>query len=265
MYPESQLLPISALQHLRFCERQCALIHVEGLWAENRLTIEGRVLHDKAHDGRSETRPGVRIARGVGLRSLRLGLVGQADVVEFRQAPRTEADPPGSTATARQSASASASTPSLTCAPAWAAFSSSSDGQRWIPYPVEYKRGRPKKDGSDRVQLCAQGLCLEEMLAMPGEVAEGALYYGRTRRRQVVPLDAALRELTERTARRLHELIAGGVTPKARREPKCERCSLLHLCLPGALRPRRTANRWLSGALDASLSATQGQAGLDDE
>lgn len=135
MFSEDTLLPISALQHLLFCERQCALIHIEGLWAENRLTVEGQHLHRKAHEGPDETRGDLRVVRGLALRSLRLGLIGKADVVEFQSDER-------------------------------------SDGPR-RPFPVEYKRGKPKSHEADRVQLCAQALCLEEMLAVA--VPEGAI------------------------------------------------------------------------------------------
>ena len=216
MFGEEQLLPISALQHLLFCERQCALIHIEGLWAENRLTVEGRHLHENAHEGPDETRDGVRIVRGLPLRSLRLGLVGKADVVEFRS---------------HESAAALSK-----------------------PFPVEYKRGRPKRHDADRVQLCAQALCLEEMLGVA--VPAGALFYGRTRRRFDVSLDEALRRLTEETAQRLHALIAAGRTPRAVREPKCDSCSLLNLCLPDALRPRLSATRYVERNLAESLAGT---------
>lgn len=198
-----------------FCERQCALIHLEGLWAENRWTVEGRHLHEKAHDGPAETRSGVRITRGLALRSYRLGLIGKADVVEFHQS-----EAPG--------------------APR--------------PFPVEYKRGRPKKHDADRVQLCAQALCLEEMLGVP--VPAGGLFYGRTRRRMEVAFDRRLRELTEETAGRLHTLILSGRTPLAVREPKCDNCSLLHLCLPEALGPRHSAARYLARALSAAMSTS---------
>lgn len=212
---EDDLLPISALQHLLFCERQCALIHIEGLWVENRLTVEGRHLHDKAHDGASESRAGVRIARGLALRSFRLGLVGKADVVEFR---------------------------------------TSSNGGDATPFPVEYKRGRPKKHDADKVQLCAQALCLEEMLDT--SVPAGALFYGRTRRRLDVAFDDRLRRLTEQTAARLHALISSRKTPTAIREPKCDSCSLLHVCLPEAMSLRRSATRYVARAIEAALTET---------
>ena len=211
-------LPISALQHLIFCERQCALIHIEGLWAENRLTVEGRILHRKAHGedvgprggGRVEARPGVRIARGLDLESTALGLVGKADVVEFRQAGERKGSP-GSV------------------------------------FPIEYKRGKPKKHDADRIQLCAQAMCLEEMLGVP--VLAGALYYGVTRRREAILFDDGLRAKTSAAARRLHELVASGMTPRVKREKKCARCSLLHLCLPNGTGPGKSAQRYLTRAL----------------
>ena len=217
MFTEDELLPLSALQHLLFCERQCALIHVEQLWADNALTVEGTHLHRRADTGRDEVRDGVRTARALQLRSLRLGIVGRADVVEFH--PREESGPPR-------------------------------------PFPVEYKRGRPKRDGSDVVQLCAQALCLEEMLEV--EVPGGALFYGKTRRRVEVSFGPQLRARTEAAARRLHELVDGGITPRARREPKCARCSLLHLCLPESAGAGRSAVRYLEralGTLDTSGEA----------
>lgn len=196
----SDSLPLSALQHLLFCERQCALIHLERLWEENRFTAEGRVLHGKVDEGRGESRPGRRITRSLQLRSEVLGLHGVADVVELVRRP---------------------------------------DGG-WQPFPVEYKRGKPKAHDADLVQLCAQAICLEEGFGVP--VPEGALFYGQTRRRLDVVFDDGLRELTQRTAARLHELIATGVTPRAIREKKCEACSLLEVCLPDAMsRPHGTA------------------------
>ena len=204
-------LPLSALQHLLFCERQCALIHVERLWEENRFTAEGRVLHEKVDEGRGESRPGVRITRSLQLRSEVLGLHGVADVVELH----------------------------------WG-----TDGG-WQPFPVEYKRGKPKAHDADLVQLCAQAICLEECFGTP--VPEGALFYGQTRRRLNVVFDEGLRELTRRTAARLHELIDGGVTPRAVREKKCEACSLLEVCLPEAMSRPRGAAAWNSGAFTEAL------------
>lgn len=214
MFTDDELLPISALQHLLFCERQCALIHIEGQWAENRLTVEGQQLHERADSGASETHGALRIARGLHLRSLRLGLVGKADVVEFHGGSETGAEP------------------------------------RVIP--VEYKRGKPKKDGSDSVQICAQALCLEEMLHV--SIPTGALFYGVVRRRTEVVFDHSLRERTETSAARLHAMIAAGITPRAERQAKCDGCSLLHLCLPGSLASRHSASRYVERSLSRSLS-----------
>jgi len=187
LYSDEDLLPISALQHLLYCERQCALIHIERVWSENLYTAEGEILHERVHSQGSETRPGVRIERGLALRSLSLGVVGQADVVEF-----------------------------------------SSDGSAMI---IEYKRGQQRKNDCDRAQLCAQALCLEEMLGI--RVDAGALFYGSNKRRFEVPFDDALREKTRAAIRRLRVLLDSGETPKADYdEKKCRNCSLLDDCLP---------------------------------
>ncbi len=218
VFSEDALLPISALQHLVFCERQCALIHLERLWSDNPLTVEGSDMHARAHDeAASEVRGDVRIARGIALRSFRLGLVGQADVVEFHRAE----------------SGAGVSLPNASGA--------------WVPFPVEYKRGRPKRGVADRVQLCAQALCLEEMLG--ARLQGGALFYGESRRRLSVAFDEALRASTEETAERLHLLLDQRLTPRARREPKCERCSLIGLCMPDAMAPKRSVTRYLASAV----------------
>jgi len=189
-YSEDDLIQLSSLQHFVFCERQCALIHIEQLWSENLFTAEGRIMHDKVDTANREVRGKVRIDYGVPLRSLRLGLIGKADVVEFHK----------------------------------------TDDGKWMPFPVEYKRGKSKMDNCDKVQLCAQAICLEEMLHV--EIGEGALFYGQTRRREDVVFDKALRTETENAARRVHELIESGITPKPEYSKKCKLCSLLNICLP---------------------------------
>jgi CRISPR-associated exonuclease Cas4 len=213
VFTEDDLLPLSALQHLLFCERQCALIHIERVWVDNPLTVEGSHLHARADSGEAESRGDVKTVRSLPLRSLRLGLSGKADVVELH---RIEAQGSGG-----------------------------DNPETWRPYPVEYKRGRPKPHRADEVQLCAQALCLEEMLGQP--VPRGALFYGQTRRRLEVDLDPPLRQITEEAAARLHRLVQSGMTPKAVREPKCEQCSLLDVCLPDA--PAHSARRYLSRLL----------------
>lgn len=201
MFSEDDLLPLSALQHFLFCERQAALIHLEQVWADNPFTVEGTALHEKADVPGTAERGGVRTARGLALRSLRLGLSGRADTVELHPDEGGGVAVPGVAG-------------------------------RWRLFPVEYKRGKPKSHRADEVQLCAQALCLEEMLG--ATIPEGALFYGQTRRRTPVSLDDELRRLTEESAVRLHRLIASGVTPVAAREAKCEACSLVELCRPEA-------------------------------
>ncbi len=218
MLTEDALLPLSALQHFLFCERQCALIHIEQVWADNQFTAEGNVLHERTHDGPDESRPGVRIARGMPVRSFALGVSGQCDVVEFHLG--SAGAPPAERRAPRLFREV---------------------------LPVEYKRGKPKVHAADEVQLCAQALCLEEMLGRP--VDRGMLYYGKRRRRTDVIFTAELRELTRDTAQRLHALIASRVTPIAQREKKCESCSLLEICLPDALRLRHGAASWFARQL----------------
>ena len=218
MYSEDDLLPISALQHLMFCERQCALIHLEHLWVENRWTAEGQVLHERVHERGNESRGDVRIFRGVRLRSLEQGLTGIADVVEFHRA----------------SDGVGASLPGASGA--------------WRPFPVEYKRGRPKPDICDEVQLCAQALCLEEMLAASIDV--GAIFYGQPRRRHDVAVDQALRESCREASVRLRELLDRGETPPPVDDAKkCRRCSLSGLCLPRAAGRRGRVAEYLDEAL----------------
>ena len=117
--------------------------------------------------------------------------------------------------------------------------------------PVEYKRGKPKMHAADEVQLCAQALCLEEMLTI--QIKRGMLYYGKRRRRADVFFHLALRELTRDTAQRLHALIDSRETPTAQREKKCESCSLLEICMPDAMRFRRTVASWFAGQLHDKL------------
>lgn len=191
-------LPLSALQHWLFCPRQCALIHVERVWAENRFTAEGRILHERADAGRPESRDGIRILRAVQIASTRHGLHGVADVVEMRKGH---------------------------------------------PYPVEYKRGRPKAHRADEVQLCAQALCLEEMTGHP--VPEGALFYGTARRRKVVALDDGLRALTLTVADEARAAISTGtLPPPVFEDRRCGACSMLELCRPTG--PRQLGLSWMT-------------------
>ncbi|MCC8539030.1 CRISPR-associated protein Cas4 [Xanthomonas axonopodis pv. poinsettiicola] len=199
---DEDLIPLSALQHYLYCPRQCALIHVERQWAENRQTAEGRLLHERADAPQSQRRHGVRTVTAMPLLALELGITGKADVVEFHH-----------------------------------------DSAGEFAFPVEYKRGRPKAHRADEVQLCAQGLCLENMLGR--SVPAGALFYGQTRRRKDVIFDAALRELTHRTITDTRVLLSGGMTPSARYDAKrCDACSLIDLCQPRLL-GRSNVEDWL--------------------
>lgn len=209
MYTEDDLLPLSGLQHMLFCERQCALIHIEQSWAENLFTAEGRVMHERVHKEDREFRGAVRVEYSMALRSLRLGLIGKADVVEFHR-------------------------------------NSGKTDEKWVPFPVEYKRGKPKRDNSDKVQLCAQAICLEEMLDVA--VSSGALFYGKTRHRLGVDFDEDLRSETEETARRFHRLFEQGKTPKPIYSKKCESCSMKGLCLPKTVRRAKSIDRYLMDA-----------------
>lgn len=229
MHIESDLLPISALQHLLFCERQCALIHVERLWEDNLYTAEGNILHKKAHEGKPETRDGERITRGLPLRSFELGLSGVADVVLWRAPADASHSKSGLRRLTLAEAIRSATPSELT---------------EWEVTPIEYKRGKPKKNDCDRVQLCAQAMCLEEMMQI--KIDRGQLFYGTTRRRIDVDFVASLRETTRRAALRFHQMMANGIVPRAVKEKKCDTCSLYDFCLP-PLPDRLAASDYLAG------------------
>ena len=200
MYAPEDCLMISGLQHFRFCRRQWALIHIEAQWAENLRTVEGQILHERAHDeSLRESRGDLWIVRGLRVQSLTLGLSGQCDVVEFRRD-----DARGVPLAGKEGA--------------------------WLPYPVEYKRGSPKTGGCDELQLCAQAMCLEEMLCC--EISAGALFYGETRRRKQVELTPELREEVRADAAQMHDLYRRGRTPQVKPTKSCNACSLKELCLP---------------------------------
>jgi CRISPR-associated exonuclease Cas4 len=208
-FAESELLPVSALQHLLFCERQCALIHLEQQWAENRLTALGRIEHERVDEGYREFRRGRRQISGLHVRSLELGLYGRLDVLELDLVDKQGPDN---------------------------ALAFGLKG-KWSFYPVEFKHGVPKEGDCDRVQLCAQALCLEEMLKIG--IAEASLFYHKIRRREEVPLDSRLREVTLEATSRLQQLFARGVTPPPVYLPHCRSCSMLELCYPKRLDRKR--------------------------
>lgn len=206
-------IPLSALQHAVYCLRQAALIHLERLWAENRFTAEGSVLHAVADKGGRRKARGVRRALALPLACRRLNIAGVADVVEFHPAP----------------------------------------GGGEIPFPLEYKRGKPKLHRADEVQLCAQALCLEEMTGI--EVPAGALFYAETRRRTEVPFDAGLRALTEDTIHHLAAVLATGRTPPPTlKRERCRACSLLELCRPTIV--AKPVRAWRRRMVERELAET---------
>ncbi len=211
---DDDFIPLSALQHYLYCPRQCALIHLERLWAENAYTAEGRLLHQRTDTPNAARRHGVRTITAMPLQHRALGVAGVADVVEFYPV----SDPAGKALPPR-------------------------------PMPVEYKRGRPKPHRADEVQLCAQALCLEDMLGTP--VPEGMLFYGQTRRRTPVVFDEALRDLTHRTIASTRAMLASGQTPGAHYEARrCKACSLMDDCQPHWLAKSRDVAQWLARQLD---------------
>lgn len=209
---DGEPIPLSALQHAVYCLRQAALIHIERVWADNRFTAEGHVMHAVADKGGGRKVRGIRRVMALPLASRRLNLSGIADVVEFLD-----------------------------------------EGEGETPFPIEYKRGKPKLHRADEVQLCAQALCLEEMTGRP--VPEGALFYGETRRRVVVPFDVDLRNLTEETVSALSDVFASGRTPPpTTRRERCRACSLLELCRPDAV--GRSVRNWRARMVEQSLAGT---------
>jgi CRISPR-associated exonuclease Cas4 len=193
MFDDQELIMISSLQHIVFCERQWSLIFVEQQWSDNVLTVEGKQLHEKADSNESENRPELRTVRTLRLRSLILGLTGVADIVEFHRVSRD------------------------------CTFI-------WTPFPVEYKHGKERPDIADEVQLCAQALCLEEMLST--SVPRGAIFYGQPRRRMPVEFTNELRETVRKLCEKARDLIKSGVTPPPKFGKHCKNCSLVNECVP---------------------------------
>lgn len=209
-----EVLQLSGLQHFVFCRRQWALIHIEGLWKDNLHTAEGDLMHARVHDPKARERRGdTLILRGLSVYSRTLGLSGQCDVVEFH------ADTQG--------------------------ISLYGEEGTWQPYPVEYKKGKPKEHDADKLQLCAQAMCLEEMLCCT--IPEGALFYGEPHRRTVVPFTEPLRQAIQRSLTEMHQMYSRGYTPQVKPTKACNACSLKELCLPG-LRRHGTVAEYLRQA-----------------
>lgn len=219
MYAEEDFLPLSLLADLLFCERRAVLHLVENIWSDNLFTAEGTNLHHKVHEAAAaESRGDTRTARGLRLKSAALGLSGISDVVEFRRVVD------GVAGVALPHARG-----------------------RWRPFPVEYKHGRMRLEVGYEVQLCAQALCLEEMLG--NVVPEGAVFYGEPRRRKEIAFTPELRDATRSAAGRLHALVKAGETPRAIYDKKCLKCSLFLVCRPKALDSSGRASRYREGLL----------------
>lgn len=214
-YKEEDFLMLSGIQHFTFCRRQWALIHVEQQWEENLRTVEGNIMHERAHDGfSSEKRGSIIISRGMNIFSSSLGVSGTCDIVEFHQ---------------------------------------SKDGiplkgrkDNYIPVPVEYKKGREKEKDEDIMQLVAQAICLEEMLCC--EVSKGYLYYGETRRRLEVEITEERKKNVKNKFEEMHELFERNYTPKVKPTKACNACSLKNLCLPKLLK-KKSVEDYILGAM----------------
>lgn len=198
-YKEEDFLMLSGIQHFAFCRRQWALIHIENQWKENEYTVEGDLLHKRAHDSyHAEKKKDVFISRGMPIFSRTMGVSGVCDIVECYKAEE----------------------------------GIKLHGRRGLfkVYPVEYKRGKPKDTEVDILQLAAQAMCLEEMLL--AEVSEGAIFYGETRRRETVEFTTTLREQVRKSFQEMHDLYRKRYTPKVKWSKSCNACSLKDLCLP---------------------------------
>jgi len=215
-WPEDDWLQLSGLQHFVFCRRQWALIHVEAQWEENYRTVDGRLMHEHVHDQEYRESRGSRlIVRGLAIHSAELGISGQCDAVEFYQ------DTAGVPLRGREGL--------------------------WLPYPVEYKRGKPKEHDADELQLCAQAICLEEMLCCA--IPEGALYYGEPRRRTAVQFTAEQRSRVRDCLTEMHDLYQRHRTPTVTPSKACNACSLKELCLP-KLMSRKKVEDYLTAAME---------------
>jgi len=197
---DDNYLLISGIQHFAFCRRQWALIHIESQWAENMLTVSGDLMHNRAHNqSLAEKRGNVIITRDMPIFSRILRVRGKCDVVELRR------DDNGVSIFGQEGL--------------------------WLPCPVEYKRGKPKSHDADRLQLCAQAICLEEMLLCP-KIETAYLYYGETKRRENVQLDIELRESVQAMFTEMHDYYDNRYTPRVKRTKACTSCSLRDACLP---------------------------------
>lgn len=199
MASDADYLMLSGLKHFCFCRRRWALVHIEQQWQENALTVSGDLMHERVHDENfTESRGSVVLSRGMPVRSQMLRITGECDLVELHR------DENGIVIHGRSG--------------------------KWRVYPVEYKHGQPDERGADELQLCAQAMCLEEMLVT--EIPEGAIYYGKIRRRVSVIFTAELRRKVTDAVSEMYRLFERGYTPKAKWTKACKSCSLVEICQP---------------------------------
>ena len=209
---DDDLLPIRYLNDLLFCERRAALHFNEQIWKDNQFTTEGSLAHKRVDVPKNLRRADRRCVTGMWLVSHRLGLIGKGDLIEFNP----------------------------------------NDAGQLIPYPVDFKRGKKRRWDNNEVQLCAQAMCLEEMLDL--RVPRGAIFHIKSQHREEVEFDEVLRDKTLRAATRLKEIIERRETPLAKFQPKCKGCSLFEWCMPKSLRPRATAAKYLESIMTDTIS-----------
>lgn len=227
VYSEEDFLQLSGIQHFAFCPRQWGLIHLEQQWAENLFTTEGHFLHEKVDNPYIfETRGICIVARAVPIVSYRLGLSGKADVIEY-----------------------------LFVEDSGNAVELEGHCGYWRPFPVEYKRGRPKQDDRDAVQLCAQAMCLEEMHGI--RIENGYIYYGQIRHRISVDFNMVLRSRVEELTQKMHEIFLKGETPSVPAGANCKLCSLVDLCMPKLSRKKKSASHYIAKNLASLRFETQ--------
>lgn len=212
LYADDDLLSLSGIQHFRFCKRQWALIHIERQWEDNLRTQEGHFEHERVNDPFfNESRGDVLISRSFPLVSNILGLYGIADIIEYTRAEN--------------------------------GIPVTGHGGLWLLKPIEYKRGRPKIDERDEVQLCAQVMCLEEMFCI--NIAKADFYYAEVRRRHPITITNDLRDLVRSLAREMHELFKRGKTPEAEQSKNCSLCSLIDICLPRLTKKKKNVRNYI--------------------
>ena len=211
-YTDDELLSLSGIQHFCFCKRQWALIHVEQQWQDNLRTQEGHFVHERVDDPFfNESRGDVVISRAFPLVSYILGFTGIADVIEYTRSDQ--------------------GIPIM-----------GFEGQ-WLMKPVEYKRGKPKIDERDEVQLCAQVMCLEEMFGV--RIDEADFYYNEIRRRQHIPMTNDLRNLVSSLAEEMHIVFRKGITPEAEAGKNCSQCSLIDVCVPKLTKKKSSVRNYI--------------------